>query len=127
MRWRTYKHLSFFSFVRQCSKSPSCNRIPAIVIAIHGQKTLHFQLSKVILSGMYNCSFEAINWVLNKKTKKLDVEYGPLICKIIFYVILYIRFRKEFLMLSLREELNTIARDFFSFTLRTSYICSWLF
>ena len=33
----------------------------AIVIAIHGQKTLHWQLSKVILSGMYNCNFEAIN------------------------------------------------------------------
>ena len=25
----------------------------AIVIAIHGQKTLHWQLSKVILSGWY--------------------------------------------------------------------------
>ena len=61
---------------------------------------------------MYNCNFEAINWVLNKKTKKLEVEYGPLICIIIFYLILYIRLRKEFLMLSLREELNTIARDF---------------
>ena len=33
----------------------------AIIIAIHGQKTLHWQLSKVILSGMYNCNFEAIN------------------------------------------------------------------
>ena len=33
----------------------------AIIIAIHGQKTLHWQLSKVILTGMYNCSFEAIN------------------------------------------------------------------
>ena len=33
----------------------------AIVIDIHGQKTLHWQLSKVILSGMYNCNFEAIN------------------------------------------------------------------
>ena len=29
----------------------------AIVIAIDGQKTVHWQLSKVILSGMYNCSF----------------------------------------------------------------------
>ena len=26
----------------------------AIIIAIHGQKTLHWQLSKVILFGMYN-------------------------------------------------------------------------
>ena len=33
----------------------------AIVITIHGQKTLHCQLSKVILSGVYNCNFEAIN------------------------------------------------------------------
>ena len=33
----------------------------AIIIATHGRKTLHWQLSKVILSGMYNCNFEAIN------------------------------------------------------------------
>ena len=33
----------------------------AIIIASYGQKTLHWQLSKVILSGMYNCNFEAIN------------------------------------------------------------------
>ena len=33
----------------------------AIIIATHGQKTLHWQLSKVILSGIYNCNFEAIN------------------------------------------------------------------
>ena len=34
----------------------------AIIIATHGQKRLHWQLSKVIiLSGIYNCSFEAIN------------------------------------------------------------------
>ena len=33
----------------------------AIIIATHGQKTLHWQLSNVILSGMYNCNFEAIN------------------------------------------------------------------
>ena len=33
----------------------------AIVIAIHGQKILHWQLNKVILSGMYNCNFEAVN------------------------------------------------------------------
>ena len=31
----------------------------AFVIPIHGQKTLHWHLSKVILSGMYNCNFEA--------------------------------------------------------------------
>ena len=33
----------------------------AIIIVIHGQKTLHWQLSKVILSDIYNCNFEAIN------------------------------------------------------------------
>ena len=31
------------------------------LISIHGQKTLHWQLSNVILPGMYNCNFEAIN------------------------------------------------------------------
>ena len=33
----------------------------AIIIAIHGQKTLHWQLNKVILSGIDNCNVEAIN------------------------------------------------------------------
>ena len=33
----------------------------AIVIAIHGQKTLHWQFSKVIISGMYSSNFEAMN------------------------------------------------------------------
>ena len=33
----------------------------AIIITTHGQKTLHWQLSKVILSGICNCNFEAIN------------------------------------------------------------------
>ena len=33
----------------------------AVIIAIHGQKTLHWQLGKVILSGMYNYNFEAEN------------------------------------------------------------------
>ena len=28
----------------------------AIIIAIHGQKTLHWLLGKVIVSGMYNCN-----------------------------------------------------------------------
>ena len=32
-----------------------------IIIARHGQKTLDWQLRKVILSGIYNCNFEAIN------------------------------------------------------------------
>ena len=31
----------------------------AIIIATHSQKTLPWQLSKVILSRMYNCNFEA--------------------------------------------------------------------
>ena len=30
-------------------------------IAIHGQKALHWRLSKVILLGMYNCNFEETN------------------------------------------------------------------
>ena len=33
----------------------------AIIIAMHGQKTLHWQVSKVILSGMYKRNFELIN------------------------------------------------------------------
>ena len=33
----------------------------AIIIAIHGQKRLHWQLSKALLSNIYNCNFEAIN------------------------------------------------------------------
>ena len=32
-----------------------------IIIATHGQKTLQWQLSKVILSRMCNCNFEAVN------------------------------------------------------------------
>ena len=64
----------FFSFMRLCSKSPSSNRIPqlfiqlqscliaaAFIIATHGQKSLHWQLSKPILSSMYNCNFEEIH------------------------------------------------------------------
>ena len=33
----------------------------AIITAMHGQKTLQLQLSKVILSGVHNCNFEARN------------------------------------------------------------------
>ena len=33
----------------------------AIIIAIPGQGTLHWQLSKFIASDMYNCKFETIN------------------------------------------------------------------
>ena len=32
----------------------------AIIIATYGQKTLHWQLRKVILSFMYNFNFEAV-------------------------------------------------------------------
>ena len=45
--------------------------------------------------------------------KKLEMEYVPLICAIIFYPILCIRPRKELLMLSLGQELLLFARDFF--------------
>ena len=37
-----------------------------IIIATQGQKTLHLLLSKVILSGMCNCNFEAINYNLGQ-------------------------------------------------------------
>ena len=63
----------------------------AILIATHGQKTLHWQLSNVILSVMYNCNFEAINQVLNKSMEKIEIEYGPFICTITFYLMLCIR------------------------------------
>ena len=48
--------------------------IAAIIIAMLGQKMLHWQLSKVFLFGMYHCNFEVINWVSNKKMKKLEIE-----------------------------------------------------
>ena len=70
---KTYEHL-FFSFMRPCCKSPSCNRIPqlflqlqsffkktTIIIVTHGKEALHGQLRKVILSDMKSCNFEAIN------------------------------------------------------------------
>ena len=56
----------------------------AIIIATHGQKSLPWQLRNVILSGMYNCNFEAINYVLNKRMRKLKMEYKPFTCIIIF-------------------------------------------
>ena len=40
----------------------------AIIIATYGQKTLHWQLRKVILSGMYNCNFE-VNKLENEKIR----------------------------------------------------------
>ena len=43
------------------SKTTVVSIAAAIMIAAYGQKKLHWQLRKVILSGMYNCNFEAIN------------------------------------------------------------------
>ena len=70
---KTYEDL-FFSFMRLCSKSPSCNRIPqfflyvqsflidlSIIIATRSQKSWHWQLKKVILFGMYNCNLDTIS------------------------------------------------------------------
>ena len=84
----------------------------AIIIATHGQKTLHWQLSKVILSSMHDCNFEAINQALNKRTKKLEMEYGPFICTIIFSHTLY----------KIWERVSYV-----TFTLKISYVCLWLF
>ena len=42
----------------------------ATIITIYGQKTLHWQLSKVILSGTYNWKSEAINY---KRMNKLEM------------------------------------------------------
>ena len=60
------------------------------------------QYTDSLLPARYNCNFEAINQVLNKRMKKLEMEYGPFICTIIFYLIVCIRFRRDLLMLSLR-------------------------
>ena len=61
--WRS---IFFLSWDYVLNQHHECNRIPvvsiaaiffkkaAIIIATHGQKTLLWQLSKVILSGMYN-------------------------------------------------------------------------
>ena len=61
---------------------------------------------------MYNCNFEAKSKVLNKRMKKFEMEYGQLIVTIIFYLILYIRFRKELFMLSFPKELLTFSWTF---------------
>ena len=45
----------------------------ATIIAIHVQKTLHWQISKVILSGTYNCNSEATNY---KRMNKLEMDIG---------------------------------------------------
>ena len=51
---------------------------------------------------MYNSNFEAIKELLKKRMKKLEMEYAPFICTIIFYLMLCIIFRKELVMVSLR-------------------------
>ena len=48
----------------------------AIIIAIPGQKTLYWQLNKVIPSGMSNHNFEAINSALNKRIKNQKWNMG---------------------------------------------------
>ena len=58
----------------------------AIIAATNGQKALYWQLSKVVLSGMYS-NFVAINWVLSKRLEKLEREYELFPCTIIFYLI----------------------------------------
>ena len=47
--------------------------------------------------------------------KKLEMEYGPFIYTIIMYLMFWIRFRKESVILRLRKELNTFARDLCSY------------
>ena len=60
---KTYECLFFFFFhetmfyTTVVSIAADFLKKVAIIIATHGQKTLHWQLSKVILSGMYNCNF----------------------------------------------------------------------
>ena len=63
---RTHKHLLFLSWdyvlnqhhtieYHRCFYSCSLFNKAAIIIAILGQKTLHWQLSNVLPSGKYNC------------------------------------------------------------------------
>ena len=62
---------------------------------------------------MCNCNFEVINQILNKKMKKkIEMEYGPFICTTNFYLIPFIIFRKELLMLNLGSELLVFSCDF---------------
>ena len=52
-----YHAIGYHSYFYSCS---FC-KITAMIIAILGQKTLHWQLSKVVLCDMYHCDFEAID------------------------------------------------------------------
>ena len=47
--------------------------------------------------------------------KKVETEYGPFIYTIITYLIFWIRFRKDPVILRLRKELITFPRCFFSY------------
>ena len=67
MRGKTYENLLFFfhETMLQISSMQSDTTVvsiaAAIIIATYSQKTLHSQLRKVMLSGMYNGNFKAIN------------------------------------------------------------------
>ena len=72
MERRTYEHLFCFLsgyYVLNQHHQPDTKVVSIaavffkkqLVIAILGLKTLQWQVSKVILFGMYNCTFEAIN------------------------------------------------------------------
>ena len=120
------KHI-FFSFTRLCFNqhhaieyhgyfySYSLFKKAAITIAILGEKTLHWQLNKIISFCMYNCNFEAIKSVLNERMKKVEMEYKPCIYKTITYLMLQKKIREELSMLNLLSELATLARDFHSY------------
>ena len=112
---RKHMNIYCFSFMRLCSKSPSCNRILQLFLQLQSflktqllqqlqRVKKHYTNSQVKLYPLVCTTviFEAINQVLNKRMKKLQMEYEPFICTIIFYLILCTRFRKELLMLSLR-------------------------
>ena len=71
-----------------------------IIIAILAQKTMCWQLNKVIPSGMYNCRFQAISKVLNERMKKAKIKYEPFIYSVIIYLMIWITFRKELVMLA---------------------------
>ena len=43
------------------------------------------------------------------------MEYGSLVYTIIIYLMLWIRFKKELVILRLHKEILTFARDFFSY------------
>ena len=110
---RTWEHIFFLFFLKLCSESASCNWIPVFFKknSYYNGYTWPKNITLAVPSGMYNCNFEAINMVLIKKMKKLEMEYGPFIYTIITDLMLCIRFRKELTY-------------HVTFTLRTSYLCS---